>query len=463
MNLLDKNWSGLLIFTALAIFSCEDPSEVGLGLDPDGVNSGVYYEEIPLSAQNVFIDSLRTSGSSRFLVGSTVDPVFGTTSSMGLTRLSISSGVQSLPYRLDTVSTDPLVVDTIRASYVVDSAVLRLAYDYVNTNEKPVLDQTIRVQEVDDQLFSGVYYLHNFETPVLPVEEGNEFPFIPRLDSLHWVPSSFDTVKFYLNDSWKDRLFDIARQPNRSAILRDEFKGLALSGGVDNKAIVGFLASQSELKIHYHIMADTTYADSLSVSYSLSAASAKYNKISTDRTGSVIGNVIGENLQNFDTGDGYVYLQAASGIYPKIDMQPFLDFLDRPGNELIQINNLEFEISAVYQDTILNQSISSARMMFIGEQGQINIAGLQSQGVYNTGVLSDVGYLSAAQQFMEMSIDTTATKMTGVATLFGQSVENEYIKDLEYLVLMPSNLSNANRTVIPADSIKMKIFFSNPN
>ncbi|MBU2884718.1 DUF4270 domain-containing protein [Gilvimarinus agarilyticus] len=474
MNLLDKNWSGLLIFATLTIFSCEDPSEVGLGLDPDGIETGVYYEELLLPAQNVFIDSIRTSTGEqfRFLIGKITDDVFGSTSSTAYAQLSTVSSVQPLVFRLDTLSTDPIVVDTLWTKYVIDSAVLTLNYGDISSSEATVTSQTLSIHEVDDQLFSGVYYLADFETPILPAESAHGFSFTPRMDSLTLEDPSSDTVHFKLNQTWAERLFEIARQSDRAQLLREDFKGIAIVPDETNTAMIEYLSTGlTALNVHYHLEADTVYADSLLVNFSLSAANAKYNKITTDRTGSLIGNHIGDNLENFSTGDNKLYINPASGIHPKLSLQPLVDFLEADGNELIQLNNVVFELVSEGTETPLNNKVKNLRLYFIGDQSQININGLSAQNLYTTGVMTDIGYLTGSLLLLNLPIDTSAVKYRGAATLFAQSVNNGYI-DLKpeegesirnSLVLLSTDPMSIDRSIIPQDSIKMKIFYSKPN
>lgn len=499
MSLLDKNWTGLLCGAALLIFSCEDPSEVGLGLDPDGIESGVFYEELILPAQNVFIDSLRTSGSSRLLVGRTPDDDFGTTVSRAYFPIVQSSSLVGIPYKIDTVSLNPVVLDTAWGSYVLKKAELALQYDYVNTKENipeapdssMVTAQTIRIQEINDKLLSGVYYMSDFETPILDLEEGNEFTFFPRLKYIADPDTDqVDTVYFTLNQSWTDRLWEILSDSEVN--LSDEFKGLSLLSGENNTAIVGFnLDGASAINVHYEIQIDTTsvvdnsvvterivYNDSTyQAKFGFQASPAtNYNYIQTDRAGSVIGNSIGQNLENFDTNDGYVYLHHASGIYPKLDLSPLKDFLEDPENQLVQISNLEFELPVVRNtsinfDTLINPSDFSSRMLYIGETGHINMSGIiggSSADIFETGIFT---YVSNGISYMPLLVDTTYTKMRGAATYFAQAVEAKNILYdeeteqwlLDHLVIMPTEISTVNRSIIKSDGIKLKIYYSNPN
>ncbi|PIB36679.1 hypothetical protein BFP72_15340 [Reichenbachiella sp. 5M10] len=451
MNLLDKNWLGLLIFTTLIIFSCEDPSEVGLGLDPDGLGSGVYYEEIILPAENVWIDSLRTNNSSRLFVGRIEDPIFGTTTAATYNQLSSTSLVSS---------------KTDEQEYVIDSAVLTLGYDYIHT-KGAIAPQTIRLQELDDQIFSGVYYLSHFDTPLKPYDADNVFTFTPRSDSVD--QGIADTVKFYLNDIWAETLFDIATQSNRTELLTQTFKGIALTPDDNNNLIVGFTpAGYTNISVHYHILgkdinqADSIVSDSLSVAYSLSASNAKYSKFTTDRTGSLIGGSIKNNLENFEVGNGFIYLNSATGIYPKIDMTPFLDFLNDDENDLIQINNLEFQFSTSNDTSIYNRKMFNTRLFFAGDSSQINVDGLYDLDILKTVVLNDIGYLTGSQDMLVMPIDSATQSYRGGATFFGQQVENGNVNPYK-LVVMPSLLTSFNQTILPQDGFKLRIFYSKPN
>lgn len=499
MSLLDKNWTGLLFCAALSIFSCEDPSEVGLGLDPDGIESGVFYEEIFLPAQNVFIDSLITSNSSRLLVGRTPDDTFGITVSRAYFPIvqSTSSRI-AIPYKIDTVSLDPLELDTAWGSYVLKKAELALQYDYINTKDaigsdaKMLTPQTIRIQEIGDKLFSGVYYMSNFETPLLALETGNEFTFNPSLAYIsNTETTQVDTAYFTLNQSWADRLWEVLS--NSDITISDEFKGLSLVSGENNTAIVGFnLGGATGINLQYEIEIDTTvnganntvttnrivYNDSTYVAkFSFqSTSAANYNYIQTDRTGSVVGNSIGGHLENFNTNDGLVYLHHASGIYPKIDLAPFKEFLEDPENELVQISNLEFEMPVIRNitldyDTLINANDATSRAYFIGETGHINMAGIlsgSSSAIFETGIFS---YQSGSLGYMPLFVDTSFTKVRGAATYFAQAVEGKNIlyddeKEewlLDHLIMMPSEKSTVNRSIIKADSIKLKIYYSNPN
>ncbi|MGL1887507.1 MAG: DUF4270 domain-containing protein [Reichenbachiella sp.] len=468
-----KIWTGLLTITALTMFSCEDPSDVGLGLDPNGLKSGVYYEELSLPSTNVFIDSLKTNGDARILVGSITDVTYGRTSAVSYSQLSTVSTIIGLSNTADTIfnQSDTVIIVTDQ-SYVVDSAVLVLRYNDISATDTSSL-QTFRVQQLDDQLFSGVYYLANNVIPLVALDPDNETIRSIRTDSLILETPTYDTLQLPLSDSWANTLFDISLESDRNTILSQEFKGIAISGGENNTALISFNPTgETMLKVHYHIEAskhlseteDSVYisSDSLAVDFSLTATNARYNGIITDRTGSLIGAAIQDNLADFDTGDGNIYFHSLSGIYPKIDMEPLLDFLAKPENEFVQINRFEFEVPTDASQLAYVDNVADMRFLLISEGGQVNHKGLVSGDLYSTAVLTDGGYLGGSQSIMSAPIDSANSYYSGVSTFFAQQVENGTI-DLDQLIMMPSDITAPKQSVIPKEGIKLKVYYSIPN
>lgn len=74
MNLQGRTVSGLLIGAALMLFGCESPSEIGLELDPNENNVGVYEKEFVLPSSVILYDSINTTNDTRLLVGRFNDP-----------------------------------------------------------------------------------------------------------------------------------------------------------------------------------------------------------------------------------------------------------------------------------------------------------------------------------------------------------------------------------------------------
>ena len=466
MNLLAKNWMGLLITATFFIFSCEDPSEIGLELAPDALSVDVIFEEIELSAENVFVDSIRTQNNESLLVGSTTSDIFGTTTSIAHVQLTaLTTALANLEESDDFVQ-----------SHVFDSAVLTLEYNYVNTPDISQ-EQTISVHKLDDHVYSGVYYLANFETPILPSDPDDVFTFTVDGDSLNDALANFeDTISYTLNlklsETLGTELYDIIQDENTTELVRDQLKGIALVGGETNTVMVGFSPrGQTKLRLHYHIIEDDLAGnisvpyDSLFVDFSFVTAGARYNQINTDRSSSLIGNHISDNLEEFDTEDGLVYLMPGSGIFPKISLQPLKDFYSRfdpSQGEFIQISRAEFVIQTSNTDTLYQKNPVDLRFMFMNDGQQVNTTGLATQDINSTLVLQDVGYQLNTQQALLAGLNEETFQYNGVMTYFVQLIEDGTI-DVDKLALMPSNFNTMDRSVFEIDVIKLRIYYAVSN
>src|SRR5690606_25026963 len=89
MNLLDRNL-GLIVFAAFFIFSCEEPNEIGLSLNPDD-KIGVYFVELPVETSMVYTDSFNTSSGDIIYSGVQSVPDFGKTEAAAYTQVAWTS------------------------------------------------------------------------------------------------------------------------------------------------------------------------------------------------------------------------------------------------------------------------------------------------------------------------------------------------------------------------------------
>ncbi len=80
--------------------------------------------------------------------------------------------------------------------------------------------------------------------------------------------------------------------------------------------------------IHCLIEKMYIYLANLSIVYNFSSVTSKhFNSISTDRSSSLL--VTPEkSLEPFDINDENAYLQSGSGVYPRLDLTPFRQFLE---------------------------------------------------------------------------------------------------------------------------------------
>lgn len=458
MNLLDKNWPGLLILVALAIFSCEDAHDIGLGLDPDGIRVKVLYTELPLEATNVRLDSIKTSGDSRLLVGKNIDPTFGTTRAVAFSQLSF-------PTTLPTPTDDH--------TFVVDSTVIHLHFDDVHTDQIAA-SQHFDVYQLTDTLFGTATYLANFDTPYRTDKKEGSFDFIlneTRIldkDSLDYI------LKFRMEDTMGDELFAMATGDQGSSVspagaLRYEYKGIAIVGAESNNALISFKPLDStSIVIHYHevdpytensVATDSVYTDSLTLNVSL--GSFFYNQIKTDRSGSTMAASPTESYTSFTAGDGNIYLQPASGIFPKLNLDTLNKFFE--ANPTLQVNRLEF-VAETKANSKYYGNAPNLRYLFVdGTDGsKINSVQLAANILTEAIIMTDNGYLAGTAEALVAPIDETALTYSGVPTFFGQLVESKSI-EVDHLLVMPQDISTPKFSIFDEKTgFRIKLYYTLP-
>ncbi|MEQ6121172.1 DUF4270 family protein [Reichenbachiella sp. MALMAid0571] len=449
---MDRICHAVLLFAIVAgLLSCEDPSEVGLSLNSEGTQIDVLYEEISLPSTNVFIDSLRTDADRRLLVGQYNDPVFGNTSSSAFSQLALSSF--TFQRKDDSLTTDGKQV----FDYEIDSVILQLRYNYFHSNNFSQT-QSIKVKQINDTLFNGVFYLSKF--PAIVDEDSKlygekSFQVDPEVDTLLKINLDVfgeETLKFFRESS-------VGSISGDSII--NQLRGIALIPESGNSAILGFdpAHADTKLSVYYQIkqienvQQDSTILDSLSVNFNFVNA-VRFNAISTDRSSSDLS-IADENFESFDLDNGKVYLQSATGIYPKIDISPLKQFLADQGN--IIINRCDIEIPAFF-DIVHNEYISqvdNSRFFFIKDGG--NVSNSTSRVI-----LSNNGYLSNSSVPASAVPNEDESAYETEITLFTQLINADAI-DVEKLLMVPSDITSMNQSVFEKSGIKLKVYYTIPN
>lgn len=466
MNLLDKNWPGLLIVVALAIFSCEDAHDIGLGLDPDGVRVNVLYEEIPLQAKNVRIDSIRTSNATRFLMGKNTDPIFGTTTSSAISRLTFLTAIESnsaYDSDLEDFGQDPIIFDSI---------MLNLDIKKVHTNNISA-PQTFDVYQLEDTLFAGVYYLADFDIAYNTTEKLGSFTFnISESEVGYLEDDSTYLLSFRLEDSMGEKMMEIAKDEDVSLNQATwyDFKGIAIVPSASNTAILGISPNDStSIRVHYHIqdfykegdiLKDSLYKESLTMNLTLGGSGAYYSKIESDFAGSLMSAENG-HYNAFETGDGHAYLQPATGIFPKVDLSPLKSFFD--AHPTIQINRLEFAVET-QENSQYYANTPNLRFMYAdaADGSEINAIGLTTNQVVNTAILTDNGYLGGSSEILATPLDETSLIYQGIPTFFGQLVENGTL-EIDHAIVMPTDMTTPDYSVFDEENgFIIKLYYTLP-
>lgn len=321
MSLLDRRFWPVLILPIL-LFSCEDPSEIGLTLNPED-KVGVDYVDLPVDASMVYIDSVSTTSSDLLLSGSYSDPVFGQVETKAFTQVWRNGG-------------------EVDKDAVFDSAIFYLQpkYFYGADDMKPQKFTIHQINSPADTLDFSIYF------------NDDSYDYHPEpLGSAEYVISLEDSMRFVFDDDFAKDLFEKAKA--ESAILDKDsaffayFEGLAIIPDPANEAIVGFDATTkaSNLTIYYHV-GEGAEKDTLELIFPIVSsngfAAPHFNYIQADRSSSIFPQV--EPYKEFSL-DGSIYTQAGTGLYSKLKFDSFKHFVDTTGS--IIINSAELIIANV--------------------------------------------------------------------------------------------------------------------
>ncbi len=325
MTLWDRRF-GLILGLAFFTFACEDPGEIGLELNPENGDFVARYEEISiqtsiiehediLSDNSTRIDEFtqRPTGSGRLLAGNYITQDFGKIQSKGFTSLYLSkSGFNP------------------GESFIFDSLVLSIRVDYLY-GQNFTGNKKIYIHELAEEINLDSIYLTKNSTPYLndPVGEFN-------LDISIYDTVRVDTVySARLADELGMRFMEKARTDtltySNNVEFRKFFNGFAIVPEQSNEVIVGIHAeSQSTFaRLYIHDAVDTTFFDFILQGLDTAGFNVTkyYNNITLDKSGTPIEGIPGYNT-DFETNNGLTYAQAATGIFTKLNIGSYLNFLD---------------------------------------------------------------------------------------------------------------------------------------
>ena len=439
---------GLISMLALSIFACEDPGEIGLDLNPEnGVfvakyqeisleNFVILYEDV-LSDNATRIDSFQNvSSGGRLLTGSFENESFGKIESTGYTGLYLGS------------------VGFTDDEYIYDSLVFNTRIDYVYGSNLTGAKK-IFVHELADSLKLDTLYLTRNTTTYKETPVG-EFNFdFSGLDTV-WIDTLLTTK---LSDELGIRFLQEAKDNEKTFSNNREFRkffnGFAFVSDESNNIITGILPESREtyLRLHVHNTEDTTSLDFIFQDLdTVDLNSTKYyNNIKLNRTGSPLAG-IPDFYTDFQTDNNLTYIQASAGIYTKISLQPFLNFIDTI--EHLVINRAEIELPVQLYDKGTPPS-SGLDMYLIDENNRFveNFVPNRPHSIFTTA-----GRLTFSRKANE-----NEGSFLGVFTQYIQDITSGDSKDI-FLMLGQPNMWNSvitvDQSILKKDEIKLKVYYS---
>ena len=315
--------AAVLSISILLASSCTDPSEIGLELDPENNQLGVFYTEIPLSASMVLLDSLNTTNSNVLMAGGDISPFFGTTEAIGFSRINY------IPYNTSLTSeTRP------NPTSVLDSARFQFTITNQITANSFAENKTISVHRLLEPINDITY----FSTDKLAYDESplavGSFRFQAGRDTI---------VSTSLNETVAQDLFNKLKSNdpifNDLFAFREYFPGIAIKGNVEEQAGIPVSVLNTGMVLYYKNEGDTA-----SRMYLISThESRSFNHVSNDRTGTPLENVQ-ESRTPYNVGN-LVGLKANTGLVMRINTEPLKNFMDTLQN--VVFNQVIIEMGPV--------------------------------------------------------------------------------------------------------------------
>ena len=359
-----SNLTAVFFLGLLVLSSCKkEEGDLGLIVQPEGdALQGNVVDTFSLITYSVLDDSLQSDNFSNNMIGSMVDPVFGT-SQMGIyTQINLSSNnpVFDVP------------------NTVVDSVVLSLVYQtYYGVNGP----QTFKVYEVLDTMYlDSTYYSHSsLTTDVTDLVIGGNTQTPDYENYFHDIVTG-DSAKpqlrllldnnlgqRFINESGTGNLLDNSVFVNWFRGLRIEVDNPTQSVGEGSIISMDMLDADSKLTIYYH---ETTTLDTLSYHFNINSNCARFTTMEHDYTGTPIE----AELNDSTLGQNFSYVQAGAGLKVNIKFPTLLDLLDE-GN--IIINQAQLYLPVQYY--ALDPLVPAPRLIVFSNNADGSISVLQDQ------------------------------------------------------------------------------------
>ncbi len=435
--------SGLIILLALILFSCEEPGELGPGINPDADRVSAGYVEIPMGQPSFVLTQApisgysRSSQSGRILAGRITDPIFGTVVATTFAQIAPTANAQAVASEATLVgATLDLTVD----------------YTYGRGVEQP---QTFSLHRMLDTIPSA---------NALASNETREYDDTPIATGTFSDIAADTVISFNIETAFAEEMLGVVK--NEANVAEASFKniinGLTIVPSEGNTAMVGFnpAVATTILRLTYNIPGSSTNSVFNIVLWSTETSG--FTNFTADRSGTILAAVTQHGTE-YESPTQNTYLQAGAGIAPSIDLAPFQSFLDTAGTILINKANLEVERIQAPGNTLPPPNAISMLLvddnndLVTGEHGFPK--GIQA----NENIIEDARngriFGSAASSIPRSSAQSDF-RYIGDITLFLELFEQNNF-DERKILMYPSGMGvTVNQAQINPETIKLKIYYT---
>ena len=435
MSLLAKK-TGLIILSALLIFSCKEKENVGLELQTEDNKIGtIFTDTVSIITKAVLKNDSIVTNSNYVYVGAVGDNLFGNVNAESYTQLALNNPIP-------TSVADGFIVDTVELTMVYD--------DYYGDTTQ---SQTINVYKLTVPLpantpFFSTSNKHLYESAINKQDKDSSWAARPLRDN--------NTIKLQLKTSFGNDIINLIKAGfNTNATFMAEFHGIAIVPKEDDKGAVFRVKLDNSSKITIKYREGTTKK---TLELLMNTGGLRYSRIISDRTGTGI-------VDLEDSGDTAVtsgiYLQSGIGVRSKIQF-PYLSKLKNQGN--IAINRAELVLTI--DPATANPLIPVTVLHLL----KLNSLGKVKQYYDGTSYYDDVvqvdqsdvnGHLNPLNVFYN---STTKTYTFNVSTYINAVLQG--VEENNGLIIAPHPIVNnvsIRRTFIDPSKIKLNVYYTKIN
>ncbi len=440
-------------------FGCETSSDLGIRYDL-GNNANISIQEFTLPATNIRIDSLRTDGENRVLVGNYTDPLTGSVSAEAYLQYIYDEG--PMPRRKD--ASDSVYSDTLQ----LDSIVVIFDTNTIIPNRSSSI-QSFSLFDLTDTLESSAIYLSNLQQTTSTLAGSfNQIIGNPETDTVFRIK-----LEESYADSFFSNLSDIAGDTTRF-ISSTVFKSLGIipDGSSGSIASLDLLSDSTRLIVYSSPVdpeaPDTTYLTQFRFDRNFSQTAKHYTYLDRNWSGSEFDGI--EEFVDFDLSSGQTIIDPLSGITTVISIAEVADFFAQNDNLLINNATLSFEFEAENErDTLI-------RFMNYFRKSDGSIFGPAiARNSFGNIIMSDDGYLRGQADPAASILSDDNTKLLLASTLFYQQLYGEFkergsliyqnlinddLIEIEDLVNISIGELSLQRSIFKQDGIKLRLYYT---
>lgn len=479
MNLLAKRAGWLIASVAILIWGCKE--DVGIELPPDVQRTEVKYAEFTLPVTNVYFDSLRTDSRGVTLLGQYQDDIYGSINSKSYFEVAFKSGDIVSEITVDRGDYDETIKD-------ITFEGASLVFDINNAlSSSSNISQTVEVKELQDTIYAEGLYLRNdqIETGEIITTTLLEFN---KLDTMNFSNSANHLATIDLPEEYSTSLFLKFQEDSSSIVL----PGFAVESTSSNGILsIDMTSNSTELILKMRgtiydtlgfVKKDTVFS---AVDFTIGRGVNYFTSIARERSGSSFATAVDKG--ELDPSGDAVYYNTVAGIYPKISLQPFIDFAE--SQQGILFNRASLEIQVEENDEFIPNNLFS-QMFFSNDQNGMSIINwpntLNFPDVLGTVLQSDSRYLTfSSTQSVPLSLffstfnqDSGVEGLAGNPVVFWQHVYDNvqddldqvdkdkrplirsYMTEIDNMILIPGQALVLGRNTIGKESVKLKVFYT---